>query len=316
MRIDDSTAMKSEYVKRPCPNCGSDEGAALAGGPHEWVTGRGPGVRSGPGRPIELFDREDVLQLSSLSEMCQLYCPCYFSANQLAEVYSSMGPNMEDASPEAVRRTQCGYVRQLFRRPLVDGDFLEIGPDVGYFAEAVLQRRPLTRCWLFEPNRQVHAELLRRVEGTPAELFTEMFDLSLVPEGEVAVAAMIHVLDHLLEPKPYLEQLFAKLRPGGLLVIVVHDDAVAAPDVGRSMPHLLPFPSPGLQSPYARTDAPRRRFRRGRRGSLNKLFSFDLSSSECFHFDFSNTAAAAGVGPGCRCPVKLGNSLAVARKKA
>ena len=227
-----------------------------------------------------------------------------------------MGPNMEDASPEAVRRTQCGYVRQLFRRPLVDGDFLEIGPDVGYFAEAVLQRRPLTRCWLFEPNRQVHAELLRRVEGTPAELFTEMFDLSLVPEGEVAVAAMIHVLDHLLEPKPYLEQLFAKLRPGGLLVIVVHNERSLLPRTLGGRCPIFCLSHPQVFNPrtlegmlrdvgFAEIDVVR---------STN-YFPLTYLLQNVFTLIFRSRQRLPA-WPWMQVPVKLGNSLAVARKRA
>ncbi|MGL6094484.1 MAG: class I SAM-dependent methyltransferase, partial [Fimbriiglobus sp.] len=122
--------------------------------------------------------------------------------------------------------TQMGYARQLLRFPIPPGDFLEVGPDVGRFAADVLRAHKFPRAWLLEPNVPLHAALRDRVAatGTEAIISTEMTDLSAVPDGSVAAAVMIHVLDHLPDPLGYLRQVFSKLVPGGLLYIVVHDE--------------------------------------------------------------------------------------------
>ena len=52
-----------------------------------------------------------------------------------------------------------------------------------------------------------------------------MTDLSAVPDRSVGLAVMVHVLDHLLEPAAMLGQIHAKLRPGGTLLIVTHNEA-------------------------------------------------------------------------------------------
>jgi SAM-dependent methyltransferase len=52
-----------------------------------------------------------------------------------------------------------------------------------------------------------------------------MTDLSPVPDGSIGLAVMVHVLDHLLDPMTMLEQVRAKLRPGGTLMVVTHNEA-------------------------------------------------------------------------------------------
>ena len=78
--------------------------------------------------------------------------------------------------------------------------------------------------WLFEPNLAIHDALRVAVDGGPATLLADMDDLSPVPDGSVGLAVMIHVLDHLLDPLETLSQLRAKLRPGGGLMIVTHNE--------------------------------------------------------------------------------------------
>jgi len=51
-----------------------------------------------------------------------------------------------------------------------------------------------------------------------------MTDLSAVPDGSVGLAVMVHVLDHLLDPRAMLAAIRAKLRPDGALLMVTHDE--------------------------------------------------------------------------------------------
>jgi len=51
-----------------------------------------------------------------------------------------------------------------------------------------------------------------------------MSDLSAVPDGSIGWAVAIQVLDHLLDPIATLRQIRSKLRPGGALIIVAHNE--------------------------------------------------------------------------------------------
>lgn len=154
----------------------------------------------------------------------QLYAPHFYANAQLSELYANMAPNMEDVSGAAVEATQRGYWRAAQRRKLPYGGFLEIGPDIGYIVRHAANEGKFDRFWLFEPNRAVHGELADAAGDRPHVISPEMDDLSPVPDGSISLAVMIHVLDHLLDPIAILKQIEAKLRPGGVVMIVTHNE--------------------------------------------------------------------------------------------
>jgi SAM-dependent methyltransferase len=157
--------------------------------------------------------------------ICQLlYCPFFFRQDELASLYARMAPNMEVVASDAIAATQRGYFAHAAARAERNGAYLEIGPDVGHIVREAARADAFAHFWLFEPNRAIHGELRDAVAGRPATLLPGMDDLSAVPDGSVGLAVMVHVLDHLLDPLAMLEDIRAKLRPGGTLMIVTHDE--------------------------------------------------------------------------------------------
>jgi 2-polyprenyl-3-methyl-5-hydroxy-6-metoxy-1,4-benzoquinol methylase len=174
-----------------------------------------------------------------------LYCPVYYNQDQLSRLYAHQDENMAEAPFEARRRTQEGYAGLLMRHSRGGGDFLEIGADIGLFADACAQAGRFGRFHLYEPNLEVHAELAQRFVGRSAELRSTLFAPSDVSAASISTAAMIHVLDHLLDPAAVLRQLREVLEPGGVLLIVTHDTrSLMARALGRRWP---PFT---LQHPH------------------------------------------------------------------
>jgi hypothetical protein len=154
-----------------------------------------------------------------------LYSPAYFTPQQLDELYASMAPNMDAVNDDALERTQFGYFKELARvSDLKGGGFLEIGPDVGMFTQHCVRNGDFDRFWLCEPNVAVHDQLRRRLEGKTYSISTSLLDLAEIPEGSISVAAMIHVLDHILEPLAFLRTLRPKMADGGVLLIVTHNE--------------------------------------------------------------------------------------------
>src|SRR5690606_12603182 len=129
-----------------------------------------------------------------------LYNPTYFNAGQLAELYADMAPNMEAVESEAILATQRGYFQRAVTGASLEGDYLEIGPDVGHIVGEAARSGAFRHFWLFEPNRAIHDTLRAAARGRPATLLTDMDDLSPVPDDSAGLAVMIHVLDHLLDP--------------------------------------------------------------------------------------------------------------------
>jgi SAM-dependent methyltransferase len=153
-----------------------------------------------------------------------LYAPVFFDEAQLTDLYSAMAPNMDLVSSDAIEATQRVYFEEATDGLTSKGAFLEIGPDVGYIVRQAAADAKFDHFYLFEPNKDVHAELAEAASGRPHTLSDDMNDLSAVPDGSVALAVMVHVLDHLLDPRAMLEQIRQKLMPDGRLAIITHNE--------------------------------------------------------------------------------------------
>lgn len=174
-----------------------------------------------------------------------LYCPVYYNEDQLGRLYAHQDENMAEVPLEARRRTQEGYARILMPLSRGAGGFLEIGCDIGLFAEACAEKGRFDRFDLYEPNVAVHGELSRRFEGRRHHIHGAPFSPSDLPERSVSTAAMVHVLDHLLDPVGALRDIRKVLEPGGVVLIVTHDaHSLLARALGRRWP---PFT---LQHPH------------------------------------------------------------------
>lgn len=210
----------SDFPRLKCPSCCADD-------PVDEVSSarRAEDMTLDQLRPFwsGLF-KEKVFFTYARCPCGQMYAPHFFTPDQLGELYADMAPNMEDVPRPALEATQKGYWQAASARALPEGGYLEIGPDIGYMVRHAATEGSFDKFWLFEPNRAVHAELAAAAGDRPYLVATDMGDLSPVPDGSIALAVMIHVLDHLLDPLVILRQIQAKLKPGGVLMIVTHNE--------------------------------------------------------------------------------------------
>lgn len=224
------------YIRRSCPGCEVEQ-----------VDSR-PSCSSIP--PAESMDvetlkerwsgffREKVFFSYSRCENCEmLYCPVYFSNDQLTHLYSLMPHNMAGLPLKALERTQQGYFEVLREFSALEGDYLEVGPDLGFLAQLCAQRGKFKRLWLFEPNQTVHQELERKVAGMSHKVFPGMFDFTAVPGNQISVLSMVHVLDHLVDPRRILENMKPALAKNAAVLFVSHDESsVLSRFLGRKWP--------------------------------------------------------------------------------
>jgi len=212
----------AEFLSRPCPGCGSAIATReVASSPKAEDMGFG-GLRS---YWSGLFKQKVFFSYYRCPDCRLLYTPHYFTTNQLGELYADMAPNMEVVPTDALEATQRGYWDFAKANAPMEGGYLEIGPDIGFVARHAATEGRFDHFWLFEPNLAVHPVLADAVKGRPHTLSAAMTDLSAVPDGSIGLAFIVHVLDHLLEPKAMLEEILRKLRPDGALVIVTHNEA-------------------------------------------------------------------------------------------
>lgn len=223
----------SAFLERSCPCCGSAQAT--------------PEMQSEPaGEDVGLeglvpfwegLRKERMFFTYARCQSCGLlYCPRYFTGEQLGQLYANLAPNMDMVPSAAITATQRGYWSAV-AGSVIPGDYLEIGPDIGHIVAPAAASGKFGHAWLFEPNRAVHDVLSRSAGNLPHTISAAMDDFSDVPDGTISLAVMIHVLDHITEPLAILRQIRAKLKPGGRILIVTHNEKSLLRSVmGRTFP--------------------------------------------------------------------------------
>jgi hypothetical protein len=301
-----------EYPRRSCPSCGAE---ALA-----------PGAVVSRPSALELsfdelrphwhgfFERRVFFPYGRCAVCGQVYCPVYFSAEQLEELYADMPDNTAGVDESALRRTQGRYAAVLRRHAPAGGDYLELGPDIGLLTEHAVSGRDEAVLYLFEPNRTVWPALRERLGAGRCRLSAKMEDYADVPDGSVSMAAMVHVLDHVLDPSDLLARLVPKLAPGGTLAVVTHDESsLMARALGaRWLPFCLQHPQ--LYRPGTLAGA---LLRAGLQVVVQEKTRNDFPAAYLAQHALSAAGLPHDWVPDARRPVvglKLGNVITVARR--
>ena len=211
-----------DFMQRRCPSCGN--GAAC----EEVHSGRRAETMSLEQlRPYwsGLFQEKVFFSYDRCAKCGLLFAPTFFQREQLEELYSAMVPNMDLVPTPALEATQRGYFVAAAQDAELSGGYLELGPDIGWVVRHAARDGHFDRFWLVEPNRLVHAQLSAACGSSEHRILTDLDDLSPVPDGSIGLAVMVHVLDHVLEPLATLAAVRRKLRPGGRVIIVTHNEA-------------------------------------------------------------------------------------------
>lgn len=302
--------MSHSFGHRSCPNCGGTSPANEVASDRRAETMSFEDLRaywSG------LFKEKVFFSYDRCADCGLLYAPAFFSEGQLGELYADMAPNMELVPTDALEATQRGYWDVARTGTALDGGYLEIGPDVGYIVAHAAQGGSFAHFWLVEPNRSVHGQLSASAQGKPHTIIEDMDDWSAVPDGSVGLAVMIHVLDHLLDPIASLRQIHAKLKPGGRLVIVTHNEKSVLRSLMRRRWPPFCLQHPQLFNPDSMQNLVARAGYAGAEVAR---------STNYFPIRFMARQAAYSVGldigklplPGQSIGLKLGNMITVARR--
>jgi 2-polyprenyl-3-methyl-5-hydroxy-6-metoxy-1,4-benzoquinol methylase len=210
------------YKIRSCPRCKGDAKDNIE------IASNVPAEEVSPASLTAYWNglfKENIFFSYHRCKICDLlYCKQYLREDQISTLYSQMPPNMDDVEIGSLTKTHLGYLKKVKKYLNSDGDFLEIGPDIGLFLSALIKKKSYKKYWLFEPNIQVRGTLESILQGSHYEISHEMTNFENIPEDSLSTIVMIHVFDHLIEPLEFLRNLKSKLKKGAKVIIITHDE--------------------------------------------------------------------------------------------
>jgi hypothetical protein len=241
-----------------------------------------------------------------------LYCPYYFTNEQLDLLYSDMPDNLLGAEKATAERTQVGYFNWFNKYVKKANKYLELGPDIGLVTGEVIERLEPGITFLIEPNMAMHQQLQSlSKKNNKIRIYRE---LELLDASDIDLAIGIHVFDHLIEPLAQLVEINSQTSDGGYIGIVVHNEASTLRRfLGKKWP---PF---CLQHPQLFN-------RESLTGMLQKAgFEYVSISRSTNHFRINHIGALAidvfglpkflkKVLPNWEVPISLGNQISIFRK--
>lgn len=139
-------------------------------------------------------------------------------SQEISKFYRESVCTYEDQIPYTTR-TYWGIFKRVRRQLPLQPKILEVGCGNGFFLEA-LRQQGINDVWGVEPSRQMLAQastfLKKRIKA-------DIFRRGLFKSSSFDIVCFFHVLDHVLDPNEFVEEVFELLRPGGLVLVVVHD---------------------------------------------------------------------------------------------
>ncbi len=149
-----------------------------------------------------------------------LYCPTFFSDEQLASLYALMDDNTAGEDENVLQRTQSRYVSNLAKKLHVRGNWLELGADIGLLTQRLLKQSEINSVDVIEPNTAVY----ERLRDSLNERGQVLDDLSSAATNYYDGVAAIHVLDHITDLSTHLTSINSVLKPGGYVCFVTHNE--------------------------------------------------------------------------------------------
>ncbi len=212
----------SIFQSRSCPNCGSSKANLEV---RSLISVDSLDVEDLRKHWAGFFKRKGFFDYGRCQFCGLLYAPVYFRQEYLEHLYGYAADNTAGIALQLMKKTQRKYFEfwQQYSKNKA-GVFLEFGPDIGLFTEYCAKQTHFSFFWFIEPNKSVHSLLAKAVFPKQYKIENHFINLSAIPNASVDAAAMIHVLDHMIDPKNSLIELRQKLKPGSSILIVTHDE--------------------------------------------------------------------------------------------
>jgi hypothetical protein len=209
------------WTKRTCPLCDSTNTSSKA-----EVRAKFPAEESSweqvKGAFLGIRNEQIFFSFYRCLDCGLLYCPWYFTKEQLDALYSEIPGNSMGEDKQTTSKTQSRYARQIVKISGNISSFLEIGPDIGLLAKEVVTLANAQKVFMVEPNVAVHQELSQNCgKSKYQEICT---DVEKLTENKFDLVVGIHVLDHLLSPKSDLVEVSGISDTSQIASFVVHNE--------------------------------------------------------------------------------------------
>jgi len=151
-----------------------------------------------------------------------LYCPWYFTREQISILYAEMPDNTMGEDKSTVSKTQSRYAEWILQDGVSSKNYLEVGPDIGLVSKEIISLQIPNMAAFLEPNLLVRKELINNSSNVKS---VEIVDfIENLKSGDFTLIVGIHVYDHLLDPIQDLRAIQRKAGIGAHLSIVVHNE--------------------------------------------------------------------------------------------
>ena len=153
-----------------------------------------------------------------------LYCPKYFSQEQLSTLYKDMPHNMDCVPTNLLDKTQEDYLNFLKKFSSLEGNYLEVGADIGLFLKHAKNNGNFSKYYIYEPNISSHTRLIKEIGSSEnfCQITWKILMRCQITHTDNAI--MIHVIDHVTDPLQKLRDLKDKLKNNAKILIVCHDE--------------------------------------------------------------------------------------------
>jgi len=300
------------WHRRECPICGSKKiskkPSSSAKKPAEKMTWEET-------RSYFIGLRNDQVFFSYFrcKECALLYCPWYFTSEQIAVLYSEMPDNTMGEDKSTVSKTQSAYAKWILQKGVSSESYLEVGPDIGLVSRKVIQLQLPKTVSFIEPNLSVRDELVSNVKGVES---VEVVDfIESLTNTNFTLVVGVHVYDHLLNPVADLRELFHRGKEKAHISVVVHNEKSLLRKLMKSKWPPFCLQHPQLYNPE----------------TLERLFSESgwevikvEKSTNWYHLKHFVQVGLSVLGlkdlvskfvPNFEFPIRLGNMIALAQKK-
>lgn len=135
---------------------------------------------------------------------------------QIAKLYRESVCTYEEQIPYATKTYMALFERAISN--LGNLRTLEIGCGNGFFLKALI-RRGYKSVFGVEPSKKMvaQAHLLRK------RIIADTFKRGQFPKNSFDIICTFHTLDHVVDIKTFMSEVFSLLRKGGVFLAVVHD---------------------------------------------------------------------------------------------